>query len=57
MLSPLDLSFWQAALPPICVLALPIAIVTGSSILRSVAAAAIVYFLIVIVNINHIAPL
>ena len=29
MLSPLDLAFWQAALPPICVLALPIAIVTG----------------------------
>ncbi len=57
MLSPLDLAFWQAALPPICVLALPIAIITGASILRSVAAGAIVYFLIVIVNLNNITPL
>ena len=57
MLSPLDLAFWQAALPPLCVLALPIALVTGASILRSVAAAAIVYFLIVIVNLHQSAPL
>ena len=57
MLSPLDLAFWQVALPPICVLTLPIAVVTGASIIRSFAASSIVYFLIVIVNLNHVSPL
>ena len=57
MLTPLDLAFWQLVLPPICVLTLPITIVTGASILRSIAASAIVYFLIVIVNLNHISLL
>ncbi len=48
MLSPLDFAFWQAVLPPICVLTLPIAVITSASILRSAAAGTVIYLLIFI---------
>ena len=57
MLSSLDLDFWKAAIPVICVLSLPISLITGSSVLRSFAAAIVVYLLIVVTKLHLITPL
>lgn len=57
MLSSIDLMTIKAALPAVCVLSLPIALITGSSVFRSFAAAAIVYILIVVVKLHLITPL
>ena len=43
-----ELSFWQVVIPPICVLTLPITLITGASILRSAAASTVIYLLIFI---------
>jgi len=48
MLSPLDIMFWQAALSSICILTVPIAIVSGAPVWRSFLTAAVVYLLIVL---------
>ena len=47
MLSPTDIVFWQTVLTPICLLTLPITIVSGASIPRSFLTAAVIYAIIV----------
>lgn len=56
MLSPLDLAFWQVALPTISMLTLPVAIFSGASLWRSFLTASVVYGLIVIMTACNIAP-
>ena len=48
MLSLTDIAFWQAVLTPICLLTLPITIVSGASIPRSFLTSAVVYTFIVL---------
>ena len=43
MLSPIDIMFWQAALSSICILTVPIAIVSGAPVWRSFLTATVVY--------------
>jgi len=56
MLSPLDIIFWQTALPAICMLTLPIALVSGAPIWRSFLASAVVYLLITLLSACNIPP-
>jgi hypothetical protein len=49
MLSPFEFSFWQAAIPPICMLTIPIMITSGASIWRAFLTSSVVYLIIVLI--------
>ena len=49
-----DLSFWQIVIPPICVLSIPIALITKASILRSLGAGTVIYIIIFIAELVKI---
>ena len=56
MLSPTDIMFWQSVLPPVCLLTVPIALVSGAPLWRSFLTAAVVYTLIVLLSACNIQP-
>lgn len=56
MLSPTDIMFWQAVLPPICLLTIPIILVSGAPLWRSFLTASVIYILLCFVSACNIAP-
>ena len=45
----LELSFWLKALPVICIVAIPISLIGGSSLLRSVITSIVLYLMFIFV--------
>ena len=52
-----NISFWQVVIPPICVLTLPIALITGASILRAAAAGTVIYLIIFLAELVKVPSL
>ena len=49
MLSPFEFAFWQAAIPPICMLTIPIMITSGTSVWRAFLTSSVVYLIITLI--------